>query len=232
MAKNGLAKIGLAKVGLNRALPTQLDSDDEPLMASDVAPPVRSEVLEAFDLTMADSDTSESSRAGQRTTGEVRQEGSQQLGSALAVRASSQGVQCGRFAALLDDDTERNREDAMNQEFPARRRRRLRITWQEDAVHDSCMDRTVRGAEALIHDLAQRIGAIPVGGLIPVAIQRAEVVAIECSNYLGRSRGQSVHPFDRLGGFKGFISAHRLNSTEARVPSAMPSGLVGWHCVK
>ena len=152
--------------------PTQLDSDDEPLMATDVAPPMRSEVLEAFDLTMADSDTSESSRAGQRTTGEVRQEGSQQLGSALAVRASSQGVHCGRFAALLDDDTERNREDATDQEFPARRRRRLRITWQEDAVHDSCMDRTVRGAEALIHDLAQRIGAIPVGGLIPVAIQR------------------------------------------------------------
>ena len=120
--------------------PTQLDSDDEPLMATDVAPPVRSEVLEAFDLSIADSDTSESSRAEQSTTGEDRQEGSQQL----AVRASSQGVHCGRFAALLEDDTERNREDATNQEFPARRRRRLRITWQEDAeVHESCMDRTV-----------------------------------------------------------------------------------------
>ena len=43
-------------------------------MATDVAPPVRSEVLEAFDLTMA------------------------------------QSVHCGRFAALLDEDTERNRE--------------------------------------------------------------------------------------------------------------------------
>ena len=152
--------------------PTQLDSDDETLMTTDVAPPVRSEVLEAFDLTMADSDTSESSRAGQKTTGEVRQEGSQQLGSALAVRASSQGVHCGRFAALLEDDTELNREDATDQEFPARRRRRLRITWQEDAEVDvSCME-TVRGVEALIHDLAQRIGAIPVGSLVPVAIQR------------------------------------------------------------
>ena len=153
--------------------PTQLDSDDEPLMATDVAPPVRSEVLEAFDLTIADSDASESSRA----TGEDRQEGSQQLGSALAVRASSHGVHCGRFAALLENDTERNnspdREDATDQEFPARRRRRLRITWQEDAeVHESCMDRTVRGAEALIHNLAQRIGAIPVGCLVPHVIQR------------------------------------------------------------
>ena len=34
------------------------------------------------------------------------------------------------------------------------------------------MDRTVRGAEALIHNLAQRIGATPVGGLVPLAIQR------------------------------------------------------------
>ena len=110
--------------------PTQLDSDVEPLMAMDVAPPVRSEVLEAFDLTIADSDTSESSRAGQSATGEDRQEGSQQLGSALAVRASSQGVHCGRFAALLEDDTERNnspdREDDTDQEFPAPRRRHLR----------------------------------------------------------------------------------------------------------
>ena len=34
----------------------------------------------------------------------------------------------------------------------------LRITWQEDAeVHESCMDRTVRGAEALIHDLPREL---------------------------------------------------------------------------
>ena len=86
------------------------------------------------------------------------------------MRASSQGVHCGRLAALLEDDTERNREDATDQEFPARHRRRLRITWQEDVeVHE---DTTVRSAEALIHNLAQRIGAIPVGGLVPLTIQR------------------------------------------------------------
>ena len=103
--------------------PTQLDSDDEPLMATDVAPPVRSEVLEAFDLTIADSDASESPRAGQSATAEDRQEGSQQLGNALAVRASSQGVHCGRLAALLEDDTERNnsrdREDVYGPGVPS-----------------------------------------------------------------------------------------------------------------
>ena len=148
--------------------PIQLDSDDEPLMATDVAPPVRSEVLEAFDLTIADSDTSESSRAGQSTTGEDRQAGSQHLGSSLAVWASSQGVHCGRFAALFEDDTELNREDATDKEFPARRRRRLRITWQEMR---RCMSLAWTG-QCEVRRLAQRIGAIPVGGLVPFAIQR------------------------------------------------------------
>ena len=178
--------------------PSQLDSDDEPLMATDVAPPMRSEVLEAFDFTMAGSDTSESSRAGQRTTGEVRKVPSnwEALWQCGHLHRVCIAVDLQRYLMMTPNGTAR----MPRTRSPARRRRRLRITWQEDVVHDSCMDRTVRGAEALIHDLAQRIGNTGWGshsGCDPAA----EVVAIECC-----SRGQSVHPFDRLVGFKGFIS--------------------------
>ena len=84
-------------------------------------------------------------------------------------------MRCGKFAALLEDDTERNREDARDQEFPARRRRHLRITGQEDAeVHDSCINSSVRGAEALMNwsntGWGFRSGCDPA----------PEVVAIEC----------------------------------------------------
>ena len=95
------------------------------------------------------------------------------------MRASSHGVCCGRFAALVEDDTESiTTEEATDQES---RMPRAPSTTQKTfahrmargrAVHEFCGDSAVRGAEALINKLAQRIGAVPIGGLVPPAIQR------------------------------------------------------------
>ena len=136
-------------------------------------------------MTNADSDLSESPpvRTTRRRIGD-EDEGprSPMVGCVLAERASWQDSSGGRFAVLAEDDTESitnnspdqcEEEGATDQEFPARRRRRLSITRQEDSeVHEHCMDRAVRGAEALIGTLARRIGAVAIGGPVPSAILR------------------------------------------------------------
>ena len=144
--------------------PTRLDSDDEPVGAmTSAAKPPRSQMLEAFDMTNADSDLSESPpvRIARRRIGdEDAGPRSPMVGCVLAERASWQDSSGGRFAVLAEDDTESitnnspdqcEEEGATDQEFPARRRRRSSITRQEGSeVHQHCMDRAVRGAEALI----------------------------------------------------------------------------------
>ena len=174
-------------------MPTQLDSDDEPLVATSVvARQVRSEASEAFDLTIADSDASESPRAGRSATGEDRQEGSQQLRSNLAVRASAEAT---------------DQEFPGCHELPVRRRKRLRITWQGGRG----------GARVLQGQRSARCGGIdsqygPEDWRSTDRWSRSagdpapKVVIVECPTHRGRSRGQSVCASDQMAGVKGFTN--------------------------
>ena len=111
--------------------PTQLDSDDSPVVTLVGVQPTG--ISEAFDLTIADSDQSESpvvqASRGRRA---VREDTSEDEGPGPIL------LRRGRFAALAEDDTESvdnhsRAEEEATQEIPARRRRRLRILWQEPA---------------------------------------------------------------------------------------------------
>ena len=113
--------------------PTQLDSDNESPVATSVGVQT-TRISEAFDLTIADSDLSESP-VGQASRGRrraIREDSSEDEGPGPIL------LRRGRFAALAEDDTESvdnhsRAEEEATQEIPARRRRRLRILWQEPA---------------------------------------------------------------------------------------------------
>ena len=122
------------------------DDDDEPLVpvladsmstvpASSRATSVGAQptrMAEAFDLTIVDSDLSESpavqaSRGRRRV---IREDSSEDEGPGPNL------LRRGRFAVLADNDTESvdvhsHAEEEATQDVPARRRRRLRILWQE-----------------------------------------------------------------------------------------------------
>ena len=113
--------------------PTQLDSDTESPVATLVGVQPTG-ISEACDCTIADSDQSESpvvqaSRGRRRV---IREDSSEDEGPGPIL------LRRGRFAALVEDDTESvdnhsRAEEEATQEIPARRRRRLRILWQEPA---------------------------------------------------------------------------------------------------
>ena len=100
------------RVGCN---PTRLDSDDEPIGAmTSAAQRPRSQASEAFDMTIADSDLSESPpvRTARRM---IKDEDDGPRSTMLGVRsrrkrASWQGFSGGRFAALAEDDTENHQQ--------------------------------------------------------------------------------------------------------------------------
>ena len=155
-----------------------------------------------FDLTIEDSAASESPRVGRSVAGEDRQEGSQQLRSALAVWASC------RVYVVADSKRWLRTTPKASPTIHQTSVWRPRISSQDakspqQDVEDVCAShgrRTWRTGQCevrkqKIDSLAQRIGAVPIGGPVPSAIQ-PEVVIVLCPTHLGRSSCQPVHPSD------------------------------------
>ena len=102
-------------------------------------------------------------------------------------------------AAVSGSDTE--------SDVPVRRRRRLRMIWNEELHQEA------HAAMALMQDLAQRVGAIPIGDPIPLSL-RSQRVPIERPPHVECTRAGTIHTCARVVG--GCSRSHHRTGAVSR----------------